>query len=87
MAGIVLGCSIVAGGVTFVKYTQVPHRAMVMIVKGIEIAAKSHALLESLIIPESLVSTNWVEKKFFRALVCDIDKPWGVLTETIVVGR
>lgn len=69
------------------KYTHVAHNAIVKRVRGIAMAARSQALLESLMWPASLVSTNWVEKKFFLLLVYNLQRRIIELTATIVVGR
>ena len=52
-------------GVTFVKYTHVPHRPIVKMVNGMAIAARSQELVDSLMFPPSPDCTNCVEKKFY----------------------
>lgn len=45
---------------------------MVMAVRGIEIAASSQALVDTCILPPSVVFTNWVEKKFWEDFRIDL---------------
>ena len=60
---------------------------MVIIVRGVEMTARSQQFPASAILPLSSVCTNWVEKKFFPLLASSPYRAEGVLTATIVDGR
>ena len=50
------------------QFVQIHHVAIVTMVNGTAIAARSQALADTAMLPLSVVCTNWVEKKFLKLL-------------------